>query len=452
MSSVFFTTFSSVACALSLAGTAYSQADGAKVPAFTEPDPVQVEGQDAGRRLLAKHHPDEGFTGRFTTLFDLRYRYEMVGTRDFSEEMDSNHFEHIGRLRIGGVYEEDNWSATVWIQQVWNARIRDGELANHAALVFDRGFLDIRDGDWTLRLGRHPLAFGDSRQLADPQWGNYGITWDGFRLISEAGPTRTDLFYARAGSVLSRVTHPAIAGIHVNHEFSEALETDAYAFYKSESRADGDQRLWSFGVRPQMEIAPGLEGSVEYAVQRGRIGARDKDASASVATLEYAPEAWGGLSLFIERAHATGGTPESARDNDYTMLYASMFGRYSRVGVMGWSNSEIWSLKARYRGLGDLDLLLSYSTISLANAAGFWFANGGLPVKGADGNPLRDPTGGSGRHAGHEISLHATYPLTEEMDLQGGFAVFHPGEFVRRTNQGQADARTLFYLQFRYRF
>jgi len=129
--------------------------------------------------------------------------------------------------------------------------------------------------------------------------------------------------------------------------------------------------------------------------------------------------------------HATAPTAYA----NYTMIKNLPFdGVFSGADTVlyGWMNMFFWSNIREYRidtELSPMDKLsfrCEYHYFNLDQKKDAWY----YPGKAH----RRDETGASGRELGHEIDLTFHYKAAHWFDLRGGYCLFFPGDFIRKTS------------------
>jgi len=75
--------------------------------------------------------------------------------------------------------------------------------------------------------------------------------------------------------------------------------------------------------------------------------------------------------------------------------------------------------------MGKLSFRCEYHYFTLDQKKDAWY----YPGKAQ----RRDETGASGRELGHEIDLTFHYKAAHWFDFRGGYCLFFPGDFIRKT-------------------
>jgi hypothetical protein len=403
---------------------------------------------------LASNTVDAGeLPGTLEVGGDLRYRYEGTENRYFNiNAANNNPFKHLARLRLYADYSTDDYRVFFMPQVHWQERIESMSIVNDDTAI-NQAYIDFEEENLDVRLGRQPIDYGSRRLLANVGWGNEARTWDAGRLRLNSDQATTDIFYGRKGFWKFTQDNPALFGIWSVLTPENGPETDLYALYRVVQNPRKDEQVWAFGARPQFQLDERWFANLEVVGQVGSYGSRDLQAYGYVLRVGYdEPSGWK-PGFHVDFAYGSGGDPDDPnRVTTLDPFYPSNFGRYSVIGFEGWRNTRALTLCTHVKPSDKSWIKADISKLDLADPRDFWYGAGGSPIMSATGVALRDPTGNSGRDIGWEFNVRGGYEAFEGFEVSAGFSQFHPGDFVKNTNNGFSDTVRWFYLQTTYDF
>jgi len=306
-----------------------------------------------------------------------------------------------------------------------------------------------------VKLGRQAIAFADNRLMGPGEWGNVGrYTWDAAVLTWRSAPVDVDAFYAR------RVRHDPAA--FDRHHFDEdvlglystlpAGSFRLHLFYflrMSSAQAEGApatglSHRHAPGISLEGEPGPGLDVALGLIPQLGRWASRDVFAWGAYLVLGYTAQLPWRPRVGLHYAYGSG---DAAPADDTTRTFDGLFGAvdvyYGRMNLCAWMNLHDAQLALSAKPSGVLRLSLDYHLLLLAEERDAWYATSGRAQR-------HDPTGSAGRLVGQELDLLVAVKATQHAELQAGYALFVPGEFVRET--GDAGLAHWGFLQANYAF
>jgi hypothetical protein len=400
----------------------------------------------------AKASPQTGFSMQS----EERMRYEDRDAAAFSALQGNAPHDELNRLRLGFLWQQKD-GTRLFLQPQYSYGHEAGGAPSPGTyndLDIHQGYAEVKLSGSKWRLGRQEIVLGDSRLMGNGNWTNIGRSWDAIRVTVSDRTTTTDLFVGKLGQMAGKTSDPLVAGIYSTLTRSKALSYDLYLLYKSvDLTGTTNQVIYTAGTRPRFSFGRGFDGTVEAAYQFGSYASRAVNAYAYAANIGYTFPGRAGLRLAVERDYATGGDPNGAGAyRTFDQLYPTNHIHYGIYDYVGWRNMQAWRISARARAGARWSLTMDGHFFSLADPTDFWYSDGGKPVVGANGKPLRDPTGASGRDLGTEFDMTVDYALLKDLNLQAGYARFMPGDFVRKANGGHADPSDWFYLQTTFNF
>lgn len=372
----------------------------------------------------------------WTTFVELRGRYERRDDADFNSALGDNTVNLLSRGRIGLAYAADPNSTIKLVYQFTSTNLSPttggGSDVQGQDLV--EANLSRKLGGSTLTLGRQKIAVGGQRLVGPLEWANPSRSWLGARL--ETKPWT--LFWGELES--NPVPNPKAQIALASHR-SEFGETSVV--YKHDTATVTRTSLTTIDHRLVRQLgAVGI--TAEGAFQWGRKGGVDHEAWAGTVRADLPIN--GRTKLFAETNVATGGA-----GHRFDNLYPTNHLYYGMMDLQGWSNMTGFSFGAGWDVDRSTYLEVSYHDFSLYDEADAWIGAAG-GVNSSGGVPYIDPSGTSGKRVGSEIDFFARFKLSTTTTLEGGFAVFSPGEFVKSFVAGSATQSTFGYVQVGLKF
>lgn len=372
----------------------------------------------------------------WTTFVELRGRYERRDDVDFSSPLSDNAVSLLSRGRIGLTYVADATSTIKLVYQLTGSdlspTIGGGSDVQGQDLI--EANIARKLGGSTLTLGRQKIAIGGQRLVGPLEWANPSRSWLGARMDSKLWT----LFWGELES--NPVPSPKAQVAILSHR-SDYGETSMV--YKHDTAPAQRTSLTTVDHRFVRSVG-GIGITAEGAFQWGRRGGVDHEAWA--ATVRADLPVSHGAKVFAEANVATGGAGRR-----FDNLYPTNHPYYGMMDLQGWSNMTGFSLGASWDVNSKTYVELSYHDFSLYDETDAWIGAGGA-VNSTGGVPYIDPSGASGKRIGSEIDFFARYRLNKTTTLEGGFAVFSPGEFVKSFVAGSTTQSTFGYVQVGLKF
>ncbi len=379
---------------------------------------------------------------------EWRLRYESRESTDFCAVNHKDPQDELSRVRLNlSLKPADNTRVFARLQHSYRRNRLNGSCGSQEKSGFQQAYLDYRQDNLSLRVGRQELGYGDYRLLILSNWDNIGYTWDAVRLGIKGSIWQADILYGRPGMFPTSTTHPLLYGIYATITPSTRWQSDVYLLRKEVIASGVQQRITAVGARPVVQLGKRIKLSAEAVLQNGTVGDKDLRAWGYWARIEYALPGVKNTKLLIQRDFASGGNPDGSNLHTFDQFFGTTFAICGRMGLQGWRNMSAWRIGIAGAPSSRLQYTADIHLNRLADARDYWYSGGGIPVKGADGKPLRDATGSAGTEVGTEINFTVNYALSSNLQVSAGYARFLPGRFVRETNSGFADATEWFYLQ-----
>jgi hypothetical protein len=454
------------------------------------PPPTNVK-KETVKMEKKEQNPLSFWAGKLIFDIEERVRAELrENNRDFDSLIGDDNDDSwlLNRFRLGLAIKPVPWLKIYG--QTQDAREAFSDRSNIPGVrgaegddVFDLRQAYISIGDTKqfpllLTIGRQAISYGDSRLVADSRWGNFGRTFDALRLRFEESNFWVEGFAMRPVQIKRHEFDDSDAadnffGIYASTTAIPFQTTDAYVFYRDKSDNQPD-------LDPTNKIDP--QGTWNGPAARfATIGARIKSKPDALNGWDYAAEAayetgdlWQStrssqrfyLSAFA--AHISGGytakqlpwTPRVGLEYDYASgdhnpddndsesfqnLFPSNHEKYGFMDEFSWRNIHDARFQLNVKPIKKLDLEFDYHAFWLADTHDFWYRSNGistLRTRTPDGRDVRKI--GARSFAGQEIDLTATYEVTKNVKVQGGYSHFFAGDYLVDTG-AHSDA-DFFYL------
>jgi Alginate export len=313
-------------------------------------------------------------------------------------------------------------------------------------------FADVGYGRSFVRYGRQEVAAGRDRLIGVPDWSNTRRGFQGARAVLVFRAVALDLLDARP--VVVRQTAPnhadsttrfrtAAIGSAAGFKPRTRLLPSTWQLYHYDQRiraaaathrtTTGARLVWTFGSTTKGGRSYGVE--TESAIQRGSVGARDihawffiSEVSAQWRGVRGAPT----LAVGIEAASGDH-SPTDATLESFNTLYALAHSNGGYADAFGRANARQVQLISTWdpsRHLSVRGALHHYDRL--------WREDG---VYTKQNTILRAAGSSASMHAGDELDLTATAPVTRHLKVIAGHAWVEPGAFLRRSTGGAHSAR-----------
>lgn len=383
---------------------------------------------------------------RLTVSAELRERMESVHAAGFTSGRDDVFW--LSRLRLGVVARPVSWMAVT--TQVQDARVA-GKQIGPTGSPFSAP-IDVRlahvslgrtSSPVTLALGRQELAFGEQRLVGHVNWANAARTFDAARVtirrsglqvdgfVSSVVRIRTDDWdrggfgsrfhglYASSTRVIPRAT--------VEPYFLWRADND----HRTEAGALARQRLGTMGVRLAGQLPLGFDYGVETVTQHGSTGPDSHRALAQHLRIRT-PVADPGIRFVAEYNYASGDKEAGdGRQGTFDPLYPTPHDKYGLADQIGWRNIHHARMAVNVTTVLTLPVTAAYHSWWLASRADALYGVSGAAV-------VRIPQGAPSAHVGQGFDVQASHAFSSRLEVAGGYAWLHPGDFLRAATAGDS--------------
>jgi len=370
----------------------------------------------------------------FKPVFDLRERFERRIDKDFNESAPDNRSDLLSRWRVGVDFTyQKNVSGRVMYQYAHSLFWTPASNASLERSDLFLAYVDFSSADSKVRLGRQQLVLGSERLLGPSDWGNTGRSFDMARWTKG----KLDLFAGRLAVNGTPSKNAAVAGA-----FYKGSMGDSMLLYKHDERIGSQDDLYTLDHNWQFKQGK-WSGDVEGAIQFGRKADQKLESWAAGSKINYQSDPkW---RFYGELAAASGGGSGNTT-RTFDQIYASNHSRYGVMDMQGWRNMTGISLGANFKPNAKLSVSAEVHKFGLWSDKDGWYGDGG-----SRNGSFVDPTGSSGKDVGMEFDLFGAYAVDAKSQLEAGFGIFEPGNFIE-SFPGRGKNQIWGYLQYRIRF
>jgi hypothetical protein len=376
---------------------------------------------------------------RATPTLEVRDRFERRANPDFDDRTVDGRSDLFSRVRVGAKFDLAlNWKAE--LQYQYSHDLVRGAARNYSTEASDANlaYIETRQRDWTVTVGRQKIAIGKQRLIGPLEWVNVPRSYDGVRLRNR----NLDLWAARIGLGPVEPDNLVLAG--ATYKGSKLGETSLFAKHDKVSGRTID--IFSLDHLATKSIG-GWNMEFEGVLQGGRNAGLRHEAWALHGRI--ARQVSKGVTGYVEANAASGGSNPSV-SRTFDNLYPTNHPYYGLADLQGWRNMNELAVGLEIAPRKNLGLRLDWHTFSLRDPADAWYGASGAPNRWA-GGVFRDPTGRSGRKVGSEIDLEVNWQANRMTGLQAGVGVFTPERFVRSV-RGAGDRQVWAFVQMQYRY
>lgn len=406
--------------------------------------------------LLAKSDEKPSKKDPLEASGEIRVRWEGRDNKDFNDLLGDTEDLTGLRARLNLKYSGKPLTFFLQMQDTsqWKAVERSAfnrpaptETGSHAFM--NQGYVEWKEKPFSLKLGRQLLIFGEERLIGSFQWNNIGRTYDVARFTYEGKKSSLDLFGGKvAPNPLTRITKESkafVGGIHGTWAPTKTLAIQGYLFLKNDPFKDVDLQTYGFRLAEQKlsESFP-LDYMLEAAFQRGTVksGATLLPLRAHAAIGRVGYTFPGALSPRIGLSYAFASGDEDPGDGEiqtFDNLYPTNHPLYGYIDYMAWKNMKNLEISLSLKPHKEVWASLDYHLFSLGEPRDAWYLASGASF-------MRDVTGKAGTDVGKELDLTVKLFPREKLQLQAGYSLFFPGEFVRNVKGRNDTSHWMFVM------
>lgn len=326
------------------------------------------------------------------------------------------------------------------------------------------GYLKLKLGEcplW-LQLGRQELVYGDRRLLGNNVWRNTGRSFDAARLIYEKEDVKIDFFVGNRVLVDSNAWdepdyHDNLMGAYATIKNLPQGLQDIYLIYRDNNPALLEE--YTLGTRIVGDEGPfdwNLEGAYQWGTapdtvalnRKGKV--LDQEAWAVHAELGYTCKPHPlKPRLAVEYNFATGDEdPLDGSNNTFDQLFPTNHVPWGIMDFIGWKNMHSVAPRLSWVQCKDLKITTEWHFFWLDEEQNdAWYDSAGRAFRNAGGKDVSS-------FLGHEFNIHATYKISEQLEMETGYGHFFAGQYAADTAPigGGSDDADFVYLMTTYKF
>ena len=297
-----------------------------------------------------------------------------------------------------------------------------------------------------LKVGRQEIRYGLGRLVWSGSWSNRPNHFDAAVLKYKYGGLSADLIYGARVSYDETGwndpnRHDILAGAYVTYRKSkEAPLLEAYFLDNYDSSNMSTLNRRTVGLRGQYTLPGGVACEAEAPYQFGK--SSGKSVYARAFHLDLSREfktAWTPRAGVTYNYASGDKKPTDSVNNTFIPLYQNTHDPYGLMDFFRWQNMKETALELSAKPLKALKLTAGTSYFWLAQNRDSWYDSTGKKLR-------TNAAGTAGAYVGREASLVAKYDLGGGAGLDGGYAHFFTGAYVKDT--GKHDDADWLYLQF----
>ena len=333
--------------------------------------------------------------------------------------------------------------------QVQDARVADKDIGSTASPF--RGPFDVRaayaelgarGAQFSGRIGRQELAFGEQRLLGHLNWTNTARTFDAGRLTWRRNGVQVDAFAASVVTIRQDELDRSGSGNRLVGSYGSLTRlvpkqtVEPYVIWRrdrdvrSEPGPLGTLHQTTVGFRWNGRLPWRFDHGVEMALQRGSVGSDSVDAWAGHWLLRKTLGGPAALRVIGEYNLASGDKdPTDGTRQTFDQLYPTGHDKYGLADLVGWRNIRHARTGVELTLLRTLQVTTSYHSWWLAERGDALYAASGAVVTRAAG-------GAAGSHVGQEVDVQLARPLTNQLQVSGGYAYLFPGAYLKAATPG----------------
>ncbi|MCB9832645.1 MAG: alginate export family protein [Planctomycetes bacterium] len=372
----------------------------------------------------------------------IRIRGEFRSVKNYGAGVDDDVDFVLQRTRLHADFRiVDNVRAFVQLQDSRNWGEEGSPNGDLEGVDIHQAYLDyekVFGHDWTFRVGRQELQYGDQRLVSPLDWHPVGRSFDGVRTWWKGETFQLDVFAMNVVEASLATGGEAgddhyFAGAYFHYTGIEAHELDVYLFYRGfdtgtfvgENGLMGDLDDVTIGIRFKGKT-DGFDYSAEIVYQTGDRADDDVNAYAWAAVLGYTFDSEWKFRIGAEWTFASG--DEDPTDGDYETfdpLFPFGHSYQGYLDLFAWRNGHDIVLKVSAKPTEELWLEVAFHGFILDEDSDAWY--------GAAGTAIRRVGGGVGNEIGYELDIHAKYQLDAATALWFGYSHFFAGDYVEDT-------------------
>jgi len=315
----------------------------------------------------------------------------------------------------------------------------------------------------SLKIGRQELSYGAKRLVHCSAWPNEIRAFDAVKLTYNPKLFDVDLFWGNVVQYFDRHFNDGKFGEHFFGIYStfKGIQGSVFDLYvlnlvdkhrlvAGEDKQEGDSERYTVGTRGEGKL-PRYDAwgyGYEVAYQFGDKASDKIKAYAYHGDINYTfKNCFMQPVVKIEYNYASGDdNPKDGDSETFIPLFQSTHEPYGIIDFFRWQNMKEVAFCLDFTPRKDrIKASLQYHRFYLDETEDVWYNSSGKPMAKRKGT-----SADVSNYVGDEVDVVMQYKLFSFLDLEGGYAHFFCGDYVKET--GSADNADWFYLQSVIRF
>lgn len=363
--------------------------------------------------------------------------------RGYTGVPDREESYYLHRMRINATIKAAPWMK--FILQGQDSRVAGFDYGKPAGAM--KNIMDLRQAyvmlgtehAWTVRAGRQPLIFGDSRLISTSNWGNVGPNYDAFRVTRKWNKLTVDAFTGLVvlpcmGYDRTRMDKK-LSAVYGSYQPVKGLVLDVYSIWKQNLRVTdenglrGLSNIYTHGVRSTGPMALGFDYNLEMAYQDGHTVKDDVSAWAGHWEIGRRLQAPGMPRLWAEYNYSSGDDQaKDGRRGSFDQLYPTNV--YGTATDFGWRNLHEPVIGLEWQINKKVKIRNAYHMFWLANRHdAVYMLGGGVYAY----NPLATHS-----RVGSEFDTRVIYQPVKYLQIWAGYGHLFAGPFLKETSKSSS--------------
>jgi len=406
----------------------------------------------------------------WTTSADLRERYQSFTNFDFNAAKNDKKSELDSRLYIKTRGDFGNGFSIYLQPQAVMIRNNDQTVAKSKQTFSQadlyQAYLQYKADNFTMKLGRQTLVYGDQRLLGHLGWKDVARTFDGVKFSVKVGDLKVDHFIvhpADIGKMTPSTASPQgqslvtwedrrLIGVYATYEPLQGHGLDTYFInwkHGSKAAVGVGRNINTFGGR-LFGHGAGIDGTAEVVFQRGtwKTGTKQQ-ASAYAVKAGYTFDGWK-TRFGIEYDFSPGDDKTNAATHkNFVFPFHTNHALYGEMDRFSWANMKDLILSFKTSPTNGLIFKTDVHLLKLDKAQGDWLNVVGTKSLFNGASTYRQTK------AGTETDIKLIYKVAsiKGVKLVGLYGLFKPGAAVSERLGGIPTSSAKFgYLIGQYTF
>src|SRR5262245_39525697 len=365
--------------------------------------------------------------------FSGEYRARFEGLNGSGFRSSANDAYVLNRVRLNTTFIPTSWlKAQIQAQdaQVFWRNTKPDAPPFEDTLDVRQAYLEFGNSETnklSVRVGRQELAFGEQRLVGHVSWLNTARSFDAVRATYRAKNVRVDAFAASVVNIKDGEFNKRTDGNNFHGAYAvlgaivPKATVEPYFFWResggqrSENGVGGKLDFKTVGARWVGKLPARFDYGVEVAGQTGSLGPDDVRAWGGHWLIGYSLKARYAPRIIAEYNYATGDRAlGDGRRGGFDQLYPTPHDKTGLADQVGWKNIHHTRAGLELKPSDKLSTSGGYHSWWLASTTdGLYNVAGALVA--------RDPNGTGGRHIGQEADVQASYAISPQIQLSGGY-------------------------------